>query len=188
MNYVPYSDTLVAWAAMAHREFRRTADAWVFSDGGSELRDILRVRGGVYELTFSSRMGREVFVMSAPRLEDIERRLTYTFGPSIRAERGLPFLYGARKLTDLKPGWAIDRTSSKWVLLSPNGSRRASFHDDEAVMFSWVADASLAELRASYLSGDGFPLFSRCWMGPETSGPPGWEPDAQSERPSTTGE
>jgi|GEM_PF-1648905 len=166
MNDSPFSDDLVAWAGMAGSAPHRDGDGWALWDDGGSLSDILRHVDGEYELTFSERGAPAGFRMRAPDADDIERYLICRYGTVIRGLRGLPFLFRAWKPEDIKSGWTVDQSGNQWVLVSPDGVRRASFHDDDAVAFSWVAETSLDDLRASYLSTDGSPLFPGCWMGP----------------------
>ncbi len=75
--------------------------------------------------------------------------------------------------SNLPSSWsAITPPEDYWLLRDPIGRERAVFYNEHAVRFSWIADASLEDLQASYLCPDGLPLFPNGW-----TGTPGRQPD-----------
>ncbi len=80
--------------------------------------------------------------------------------------------YDPKVHAQLQPGWSVVTSPfTDWLLWDPTGTLRARFDDSHAVRFSWIADASLEALQASYLDPDGLPLFPNGW-----TGPPGKQP------------
>jgi len=181
MNESPYSDGLVEWAKRAEYDLTRADGAWLFASPGGELRDYLRKLDGLWTLTHAERGGWEHFTMAAAEMADVERYLTVDYGDAIRSGRRLPMIWTAFEIEMVCPGYQITVPEKGKLALSKAdggvriicaGGRNSAMR---AVEFSWVADVSMDELRASYLDPDGLPLFPGLWIGPEGGQPP-WMP------------
>jgi len=155
-------DALVAELGYLHQ--------YVQEDGTRVITDnengfILEGEAGSWTLTEKSR-NINSFVMSVSEIIDIERYLTHFYGRSLRGVRGLPPIMGAGVTpAKLAPTFSlVEVTSDKVALLRQDGSTRAVLYGDTgtcadlAVRFSWIADVSLEDLRASLRDPDGLPL------------------------------
>ena len=181
----PYTKELLGWGKMAWRELSIEGDAWVLSDPGGELREYLRLSENGYAVTHAERGGAESFRMSAYAVIDIERYLTDILGWDIRSIKRLPDIMPSPvplQPGDIAPGYVMEKVGQNRVaLLNRQGDVRVIMQGDtnieafSTVAFSWIADASLADLRASYLDPDGLPLFPGCLFGPGTVGSLGGE-------------
>ena len=175
----PYSPEFLDWALKVNRELSLEDEAWLLADSGGELRNYLRLSEAGYTLTFAERGGAENFKMAAYDIIDIERYLTDVFGSSIRSRGGLPYIMPSPvplHASDTAPGYKLEEAGQNRVaLLNSQGDVRVVMYGDvntEAstpVCFSWIVDANLADLRASYLDPDGLPLFPGCLFGPGAS-------------------
>jgi len=171
MSRSPYSDAFIQWAALAGNTLSLYKDIWVLADNGGELCYYLRSTD-MHTITQVERGGSEVFIMSAMSILDIERYFTVLFGGDIRSGRrlrriscttGLDTLYSHCKTPLVK--------KSRLALVDPYGQTRGYFpapigRADDVIWFSWILDASLEDLRASYLDPDGLPLFPGLRIGP----------------------
>jgi len=161
--YTQEFDALVTEMGNA-RQYARKDGAWVITD--NEVGFILEGTVGSWTLTKRDR-NIDYFVMSASDITDIERYLTDVYGEDLRDMHGLPMIMGAGVTpAKLAPTFSLVEVSSdKVALLCQDGSTRAILYGDTdtcaylAVEFSWIADVSLEELRASYRDPDGLPLF-----------------------------
>ena len=170
MNDCPYSEKLLEWATMAHYgELSFKDSAWVL--GETETRWWLRSAGGLYTLTKNDRGGEERFIMEAADIEDVERYLITLFGFGIRSDHGLRMISGTGVVPEgVNPAYhlrevawakvAVINTITNQTRVIIRGGLGTSASD--ATEFSWIADASLEDLRASYLDPDGLPLFPGC--------------------------
>ena len=167
MTDCPYSKDLLGWAAMARCDRLSTGgDAWILDDG--EMGYWLRFADRAFTLTETNRWGPEEFVMQAADLTDVERWLTALFGSSIRSYSNFRRISGAGVIPEgVNPAYrlqevdivkvALVNTSDGQVRVIMGGGLGTSAGD--VTKFSWIADASLEDLRASYLDPDGLPLF-----------------------------
>jgi len=161
--YTQEFDALVA--ELGHlRQYARNDGAWVITD--NETGFILEGGAGSWILTKRDR-NVDSFVMSASDIVDVERYLTDIYGRSMRSCCRFPAIMGAGVTpAGIAPTFSLVEVSpGKVALLRQDGSIRAVFDGnmrssaDFAVKFSWIADASLEDLRASYRDPDGLPLF-----------------------------
>jgi len=160
MSRPPYSPEFIEYADMAGLELRYIDDVWSLETPGGEIRRYLREASGVFTVTWVERGSPEGFVMSAADIDDVDRYLMAEMGSSIRSRRRMGRIYGPRQESPLAPGWTARLDpKGRWQLFDPNGRSRATLNKGEAVRFSWIGDASLEDLRASYLDPDGAPLF-----------------------------
>jgi len=156
----PYTSEFIDYADMARYDLLKIDDAWVLANSGGETRLYLRRDSGAFVVTRVDRAEPEGFVMSAPDIVDVERYLTTHMGSTIRSLRRIGLIYRPLREKFLVPGWTVlVGPDGYWRLSDPDGRWRVTFNDDDAVGFSWIADASLEDLRASYLDPGGAPLF-----------------------------
>jgi len=168
----PYSDDLIEWATAANPDMgvRQEQDgAWRLSSW--EMADVLRHEPGMWTLTHSDMGMPERLLMSAPDLTDVERYLTIRFGTSVRRLRKLAFLYGAADPSMLSPQCRVVESSDQLELHDSAGRLRGVFPGPlelghPLIEFSWVLDATLDDLRASFLDRMGATLFGSLWIGP----------------------
>ena len=177
MSPPPFTGEFVEWIALNHYRIVVRGDAWVLTDF-SDVDFYIRRASDVFVLTKTERGGHERFVMSASNAADVERVLTMSFGFSIRCEMGLPFIFlkgrpGLVSVADAAPGFRLEAESGDRVaVVTETREVRArvygdlGLNSDEAVKFSWIADARLEDLRRSYLDPGGLPLFPGCSIGP----------------------
>lgn len=107
----------------------------------------------------------------------IERYLTAGLGDSIRSQKRFPMIFNPVTPDQMAPSWQTGHQNHRepLALIDPSGAIRCLFDTAyNATWFSWIADASLADIRASYLNRDGLPLFPDCWMGPADTRSPAW--------------
>jgi len=166
MTDMVFTQAFMEWIDLLHYQLVTKDDVWVVTDHG-ETTYYVHHDDSSYTLNETQCSHNEDFLMSGKDAADVERYLTWLMGSPIRSLRGLPFMYHAWKPSDIRPGWSAAKSDSHWVLHDPHGDR-ATFHDcDDAVLYSWIADASTEDVRASYLDPNGSPLFPGCWIGPE---------------------
>jgi len=171
-----YSDIFVQWASKVGFTLSLKDDeVWVLADLGGEIRFCLHFAHEIYTLTQAQRAESERFVMSGRNITDIERYLTMGFGFSLRSMKKLPFIFlngrpGPATIEDAALGYQIQQLSPGRISLADSNSIRVVFFGNvpcevrDAVEFSWIADATLEDLCASYLNPDGLPLFPGCTM------------------------
>ena len=163
---VPFTSGFLDWISLLRYEVEATGDSWTVTDHGETTYHV-RLDDAEYVLTETPMYFKEHFLMAAKEVVDCERYLTWLMGASIRDLQGLRFIYSARKPEDINPGWSVSKSGRAWILWDATGNQRCTFNGDRAIMFSWIADAQLEDLRASYLDPDGLPLFPGCWIGPK---------------------
>lgn len=171
MNDSPYSSALQEWAAVAGYALNPDNEAWVFHTPGWGQRFYLRSTDAL-TLTYAERGDSEQSLISASSIIDIERFLTVLFGDDIRSNRHLDRISCASKPTELCPTCqTFTDENNKLTLVDAYGQVRAFFLaplslSDDVIWFSWILDASLDDLRASFLAPDGLPLFPGLRIGP----------------------
>ena len=176
----PYTKEFLDWAALDRHTLSVEDGVWRLTDPGAELRYYIRLSEAGYTLTFAERGGDEGFEMSAYDIAVIERYLTDVFGSDIRDSREFPDIMPSPlplQINNIAPGYTLKEVGEARVaLLNWRGAVRAVMYGDTKtnaftpVGFSWIVDASLADLRASYLDPDGLPLFPGCLFGPGAVG------------------
>jgi len=174
----PYSDALLEWAGMAHYALRLDGGIWALETPGGGHRYYLRSTD-VHTLTRVERADPESFLISAADMADIEKFLVKSWGNSIRNAKSLPDIRSnplPLRASDIAPGYCLrDAGLGKVAIASSNGTVRVTMIGGMTssafipVWFSWILDASLEELCASYLDPDGLPLFPGCTIGPRVS-------------------
>ena len=175
MNDSPYSDTLIEWAAMAGLSLSFYDGIWVLADLGGEIRYYLHSTD-VHTLTQAERGDPESFLVSAVNITDIERYLMNSWESTIRYRRSLPYISSdplPLQACDIAPGYSLREVEpGKAAIVSSDGTVRVIIRGDTTstafipVWFSYILDASLKDLRASFLDPDGLPLFPGCKIGP----------------------
>jgi hypothetical protein len=157
------------WATPAgiHCE-QASDDGFLLTDVGLEVRWYLNRRKDSFEVSRAERAGQPQLEMRAFTLEDAERFLLSGYGPILRSAvmGGSPYLVVPWQRADLAPGFDLVENAEGplWAGLYHHGRPRANFRSarnpDDAVMFSHIADASLDDIRNSFLDELGKPLFS----------------------------
>ena len=171
MNGSFFTRAFPEWAALIRYRLVARGDTWLITDYGETSYQVSRT-DGTYTLTEKQR-GTEQFLMSAADGVDIERCLVTEMGFSIRSTKKLPYIFlngkpGPATIDDLAPGYTVRQPSPRRVSLIGTNGIRAVFAGKlptnvrDAVEFSWIANADLADIRASYLDPDGLPLFPHC--------------------------
>jgi len=175
MNNIPFTQTFSDWASLAGYQLIAKNNECLVTDFGETSYDI-RSSDGMYSLT-SRQRSVEQFLMSSIDVVDSERFLTALLGDDIRACRHLPRISYAAQLTDICPDCQIvDEGENRLILVDGLGQNRAIFRSpidiaDDVIWFSWILDAPLENLRASYLNPNGRPLFPECRIGPKSGVP-----------------
>jgi hypothetical protein len=167
----PFSPEFTDWALMSGYTMSFKDDAFVLGDS-DEVREYVRHREGLWTLTRRNRNDPESFLMQATEVADIERFLTFWHGLIIRLQLQLPMLGGPGYTPEgMSPRYSLMAVAwAKVAVIDQKGETRAVLHGttqssaDYANEFSWVADASLEDLRASMLDPGGLPLFPGCAM------------------------
>ena len=173
----PFTIEFSEWIGRLGYRIQVSGDAWMLTNF-SEMTYYVRAEEGRYVLHEQSRNDPPEFVMSASSVVDIERHLTTYFGFSVRSMLRLPYIFvggrpGFSTVANAAPEFRLELLERSRVgLVDANGHVRCVFYGDladrscNAVEFSWFADASLEDLRRSYLDPDGLPLFPGCSIGP----------------------
>jgi len=174
MSNCVFTQEFSDWAHLIGYKVVTHTHEWLVSDFG-ETTYVIRFSGDMYTLA-CLQWGREQFIMSTTCGTDIERLLTVLLGDDIRAVRGLPRIGHIARLDGLCPDCQtrIDDTD-RVVLMDSQGQMRGVFRApidvaDRIIWFSWILEAPLGDLRASYLDPEGLPLFPGCWIGPTLTG------------------
>jgi hypothetical protein len=167
----PFSPEFVDWAQLASYTLKLEHDAWVLDDSDG-VREYVRYTDGFWILTNQSRNDPESFLMQAAEAVDIERFLTSEYGAYIRLRRRLRMIDGTGVTPEgMSPRYGLVAVAwAKVAVIDERGETRAILLGNmktsayNANEFSWIADASLEDLRASYLDPGGLPLFPGCKM------------------------
>ena len=173
MNGSLFTQAFPEWAALIRYRLVAQGDTWLITDYGETSYQVSRT-DGTYTLTEKQR-GAEQFLMSAADGMDIERYLTVLLGDDIRACAHMPRITRVSQPSDLCPDCDTIVTSyNRLTLVDAHGKERGIFCSpidiaDRVIWFSWILDASLEDLCASYLDPDGLPLFPGCKIGPHAS-------------------
>ena len=176
MSTLPFTDEFADWIGMDQYVVVMRGGVWVLTTY-SDVDFYVRRVSGLFVLTKRERGETEEMIMSADDFAALERHLTAMFGFSIRSRHRLPPIFlkgrpGPAGSGDVAPGYRLEQSSDHIVsLLDADGQICAVFPSGldgvsrDAVEFSWFADASLEDLRRSYLDPDGLPLFPGCSIG-----------------------
>ncbi|APE16189.1 hypothetical protein BOH72_14150 [Mycobacterium sp. WY10] len=117
-------------------------------------------------LTSADRGEDEVFVLSSPRIEIIEDYLWDFFGSDIRSKRRLPWLEVPTTEAQLAGGFTIDRGNDGFAyLIDAKGERLVQVRDGDVgmmdlVLLSHLIGQSSSDIKQSYESADGRPVFA----------------------------
>lgn len=149
-------------------------DYSVFADGervsventGGEIRYHVAWSEGRFVLTGAERAAPDEFILETGSMVHVERYLTAEFGWSRRARRDLPRILVPFGEAEAAPGFEFlklgdGRTGLRRTSGTVVDVRFADSYVHPAVQFSYFADADLADLRQSWDSPDGAPLFSK---------------------------
>jgi hypothetical protein len=171
MNTAPQiSPELVDWARQAGYAFRPSGQlgaALFWTDPGGETRLFVRSSDGLVVLSSADRGEAEVFVLSSPRIEIVEDYLWDFFGSDVRSKRRLPWLEVPTTYAQLAEGFAIARGDDGFAYLTEGeGERLAQVRDGDVgmmdlVLLSHLAGHSVPDIKQSYESPDGRPIFSQ---------------------------
>ncbi|MEZ0363589.1 Imm61 family immunity protein [Mycobacterium sp. pUA109] len=178
---IEFSTELVEWAAAAGFEFSPasdTDDRWrdfvkgrpFFSNRGGEIIYFIAVNDdGWLVVTSSERMGREQFEFGARSQLVLERYFLGDFGEDIRSARRLPRLLRPRTAEDVQPGFHVRVLGfggvNRHALIDPSGEAVAIGRQDpmrvgSLVLMSLYLNSTVADIKTSYESPDGQPLFT----------------------------
>jgi len=170
----PFTEQFSQWVSLIGYKILAKDDAWVITDYGETTYYVDFVKIG-YVASVTQRGGAKQFLINASSI-DVERFLTDIFGSDIRSVLSLPDIRSVPlplQAGNIAPGYSLRAVSpGKVALVSTTGILRATIHGSTTssafipVWFSWIIDASLEELRASYLDPNGLPLFPGCRIGP----------------------
>ncbi|MEZ0341535.1 Imm61 family immunity protein [Mycobacterium sp. pV006] len=170
MTAVPISDHLADWARASGYTVTPdsvTGAALFASKPGGEVRYYIRVApDGGLTLTSAQRASAEQFELHATSMRSMERHLMGLFGYRYRSKNQLQRLRPLKGLDELAPGYAIAPGDQEgyWELFYPSGELAARALGEVGsistfVRLSHLLESSLSDIRRSYESPDGSPLF-----------------------------
>lgn len=170
MTAPPISDQLADWARVngfALTPNSSTGAALFSSEPGGEVRYYLRVApDGGYILTSAERASTEQFEFYTKSMSVMERHLMVWFGRLYRSRHQLQRLPTFRTQDDLAPGYTIvaGDPEGSFELRDRSGALIARAHGKLSsistfVRLSHLLESSLSDIRRSYESPDGSPLF-----------------------------
>ena len=153
------------WAQEARWKITADDRAWYVGLGGFRLH--VHWEDGRWVVAKTNQGREERFVMSSADPVDVERFLTQYLGNSVSRRQAQWAVIGPAESERIPAGWTLQETGpDKVAVADPSGAHRAVFQgnlagDDTfyARQFSWVADATPEQIRASFLSPDKTPLF-----------------------------
>jgi hypothetical protein len=160
--------SLAEWLAPVHITcVVYSEDSVLLGNLGFELRWYLEKRAGSYEVSTAERAGDTQLLMRTSSLDDAERFIVSVLGLSLRSRvmPQSPFLVVPSEREDLASGFElVERPEGPLyaavmqgdVLRAEFSSRTDPFN---AVVFSTVADAPVADIKKAFLDELGEPLF-----------------------------
>jgi hypothetical protein len=145
-----------------------TGAAVFASEPGDEMRYYVRVApNGGFTLTSAERASAEQFELHTTSMPTMERHLIGRFGYGYRSKHRLQRLKPLRGLDDLASGYTIapGDPDGYWELFDPSGDLMARALGKVSsistfVRLSHLLESSLSDIRRSYESPDGSPIFS----------------------------
>lgn len=113
MSQSVLSADFMRWLAASPYAWRQDGDRDEFYEApDGEVRFYLGRREDAWQLTRASRSGDEIPVMTASKVEDVEKYLSFVIGRDKRAQEGLPGLHMppldagcAFRMSQVAPGW-----------------------------------------------------------------------------------
>jgi hypothetical protein len=168
MSVIDVGRRLAVWLAPLGVHCEEPTDGTiVLTGGGREVRWYLQESGEFFEVLTAERAEEPRLEMRTPSLVDAERFLVVVYGPLLRDKvlRQSPSLVVPWERDQLAPGFdLVEAEGPLYATLVQAGQVRAEFRSfnfpDSAVMFSQVADATVADAQSSYLDELGKPLFT----------------------------
>jgi hypothetical protein len=153
------------WIGEAEWKLSADANRLTVANDGGEVRYYVGWDEYSFVLTRAERASDEKFVMSAGSLVDIERYLTARVGYELRQLRSDPWIWIPFDSSDVAAGFQLVQYGT-----ATSGLKRVTgevldvrWRDSmvhPAVEFSYYADAEPADIRRSFDSPDGGPLFA----------------------------
>lgn len=167
MNEVDLSSDLEAWIRLGGMDItkgsQRDDGRTVIWTGAGETRYFIHATDGWYVVTSSDRMGPESYEFAAGSMAVVEKYLYVAFGQSVRGD-DLPYIRVPFQRNELRPGYGVGARDfagrERHTLLDSNGKTVAITAIDRLVELSHYLNASVDEIKASYLAPDGKPLFT----------------------------
>ncbi|MGE2837128.1 Imm61 family immunity protein [Mycobacterium sp. SMC-4] len=171
MTAPPISNELVDWAHLcgfAVTPNSVTEAALFASEPGGETRCYIRAApNGGFTLTSTDRASAEQFELHATSMPTMERYLMGLFGYGYRSKHRLQRLRPLRDLNELAAGYKIvpGDPDGYWELFNRSGELMARALGKVSsistfVRLSHLLESSLSDIRRSYESSDGSPLFT----------------------------
>jgi Immunity protein 61 len=164
------SAELLAWAqrarfASAPQDSSGAALFW--TNPGGETRLSIRTSGNEMVLSSVDRGQAEVFELSSPHLEVLEKHLWDFFGSDVRARLGLPWLKVSTTEGQLPAGFRIERRTDGLAYLMRSGrqhlacARPGDVATMNLVVLSHLLGQTVDRISQTYESPDGSPIFAQ---------------------------
>ncbi|WP_197380558.1 Imm61 family immunity protein [Mycolicibacterium mengxianglii] len=168
------SGDLIGWAAEAGYSYSRVEDgttALFYNRGGKDRYFVRPWRGGLLRITSSSRAGSEEYEVDADACNQVAAEAFFwmTFGPTVREGLNLARLMPPVTRESVASPFRIDDSDESELRLVGKDGRPAMVVtgtwdpvSDVArlVISSWALNRTPDEIRSSFVSPSGLPLFS----------------------------
>ena len=161
---------IVEWAGVLGLGYvvNDAGDSVLIHTPGGETRWYLRAIDGEFFVGTGQRSADEFFEVATATEEDVEKYLVSAVGPSLRAELlpQAPRVAPPVRSEDLAPEFTLEPANDGTThgILLEGGKYRARFSSFTtpmyAVRFSHYANASVEDIRASYVDEFGKPVFT----------------------------
>ena len=164
--YESLSTEFSAWVRLANWDIIDQGDTVVVASPGGEIRFLYRVdRAGVFSVARAERAESERPVLWSNASLVPERYLTAEIGDEVRSKLGLPQIVLPLDDDSVPPSIRIIPGSAHVLELVGTldgtlGQFSERGYPEPIVQYSHYANASLSELRASFLDSNGAPVFS----------------------------
>ena len=167
MTFPHLPSEITEWAQWAGFSFTHDSDALVLYSEGGEFRHYLRQEAGWWQVSFAARRDDEHGVFRASSEDVLAHYLVEVFGAVIRAEQGHKFLHLPYQREDLAIGYTLSEMFDAGfrTLARVGGDAIAMARESTLSMLilvplSHYVQLTIAELKAAFLSEDGWPLLS----------------------------